>query len=194
MARDFGQKAYSGYSDATPIATALESSLKNLIQTTGGLEKFIRSGGYRTAADELLENSVKPNLLKSSLPPYQISYMWRDINNFINDFEEYVRSSDGKLMDMPSLTPAQNELDNVNYNDSNWDYCDKTRIEGEPPIKKEPIPVWKETVITVGRWVMVAVCVGIAILTCNWAAVFELIQQWMDVEETIREFCGWVCA
>lgn len=194
LAKDFGDKAAIELEESQRVASDLEKEIKTLLSKKGGLERFVKSGQYRTAVDGVLENSIKPSLLDSSLQPAQISYMWRDINKFLDDLELYISQNDGKIFDMPSLKPAIEDLKNVNYQDADWNYCDTSRSEGDPPIEMEPIPIWKERVVKVGRWVMVSVCVLLAIISCNWVAVFELVQQWMVVEEVSREFCGWICA
>ncbi len=192
LAESSGSKAIDGYNEATPIANTLESAINRMLGAND-LFNYVKDGKFEVAVDQILENSIKPYLLQSNLPPYQVSYMWRDIIKFLNDFKTYVALNDGKLIPMPPLKPAIDDLNNVDYKDQNWDYADKARVS-ESGEKKEPIPEWKETIVKVGRWVAVAVCVALAIFTCQWEAVFELVQKWMEFEETIREFCGWVNA
>ena len=193
VAKVQGDEAADRLDDASVLLDTLRNTLTQMIDNTS-LSNYVSSGEFAAARQRTMKRIVAPKLVGSTLSPEQISYIWRDINNFLDNFAQAAGTGGFEGVQgnvpLPDLGAAAADLRGVDYNDASWSYCDRTH--GEPA--QEPIPAWKDIIIKVGRWVAVAVAVAMAIILCQWEILFAVVTKWMEVEEVVREFCGWICA
>ncbi|MCP4608179.1 MAG: hypothetical protein GY845_05640 [Planctomycetes bacterium] len=188
IAKADGDQAAKVLDDAHPkpneVITKIIDDLGN-----DSLIKYFNDPSFEKTKDRMLYDVLRPALVNSTLLPYEVKRMWDDIKKFLDEFRATGGESGWGKVQMPNLALAAKDLekDDSYYKDATWTYCDRPN-EGQ-----EAMPNWKKEIVTTGRWVSVVTCVIIGILTCNWAISMQIVRTWVEVEVSVRKFCGWIC-